>query len=260
MGFLKSLLGDPSVERSFSREWIGRTGGAPRKTELAVAILNRLAADSLAQAEAFGSPISPDDLAEPGAVLDEILSRERSLSASVARDLGLLYQGFGCLGVNRERSLASVGLAPNGGEVPHVPKAAADLADAAIAIAEHFNDGGPTPRSREAYSRMFTEQAETEGYRRVGQIACWLALAIGRLRAAGDLDGDFPLFNSAKADPVPMLEPGWYPNPLNAGDTSRGDAQIERFWDGSDWTSRVRTREGRGWRETEVTLFQVMSN
>jgi hypothetical protein len=53
---------------------------------------------------------------------------------------------------------------------------------------------------------------------------------------------------------------GWYPNPVNAGDTSDNNASIERWWDGADWTDRVRIRDGRRWNEIEVPLFTPPSN
>jgi hypothetical protein len=40
-----------------------------------------------------------------------------------------------------------------------------------------------------------------------------------------------------------MHHPGWYPNPLNAGEIFNDEAEIERYWDAADWT-RVRVRRG----------------
>jgi hypothetical protein len=255
--FSKSRVADPPGERSFSRQWIARTNDQPRKTELALAVLNQMRADPLCSPDAFGSQVGPDDLGGPLALFGELLGRERSLTAAVTRDLALVYQSCGGLGIYRDRALSSVGL--SNGSTSAAP-AAASLADTAMAIAEHFEEPGPTVRSQKPYEWMFLAQAEPDGHRQVAQIACWLAIVLNRLYVTGTFEGQLPLFSPMFATPESMDEPGWYPNPLNAGDTSNGEAEIERYWDVADWTSRVRVRRGRRWEEVELSMFRPMSN
>jgi hypothetical protein len=57
-----------------------------------------------------------------------------------------------------------------------------------------------------------------------------------------------------------MESVGWYPNPVNPGDTAMGDASVERWWNGDDWTDRVRFRDGRRWTQAEVSLFTTPGN
>jgi hypothetical protein len=52
-----------------------------------------------------------------------------------------------------------------------------------------------------------------------------------------------------------MTGVGWYPNPQNTGEISGDDVQFERWWNGNDWTDRVRMRQGRGWQEAQMSMF-----
>jgi hypothetical protein len=68
----------------------------------------------------------------------------------------------------------------------------------------------------------------------------WAAVAMVRSGAwaAGSMR-DVP-------EPGLLEEPGWYIEPLFA--------KSERFWDGEDWTRRVRAQSGRRWVEVEIPL------
>lgn len=66
-------------------------------------------------------------------------------------------------------------------------------------------------------------------------IIAWSAAAMWRIEAAQRLVQGIP-------EPERMDEPGWYTEPLFA--------KAERYWDGRDWTSRVRTSAG----EPEIVL------
>jgi hypothetical protein len=67
----------------------------------------------------------------------------------------------------------------------------------------------------------------------------WAAIALLRLEVAQELFSQVP-------EPDALPGPGWFTEPLF------GKAQ--RYWDGSDWTSRCRVQEGRQYREAEVPL------
>lgn len=68
----------------------------------------------------------------------------------------------------------------------------------------------------------------------------WIAVAMVRSGAwqSGAMQ-DMP-------EPNLLDQPGWYIEPLFA--------KGERYWDGTDWTSRVRARSGRDWVEVQVPL------
>ena len=66
-------------------------------------------------------------------------------------------------------------------------------------------------------------------------IIAWSAAAMWRIEAAQRLVQGIP-------EPERLDEPGWYTEPLFA--------KAERYWDGRDWTSRVRTSAG----EPEIVL------
>jgi hypothetical protein len=51
---------------------------------------------------------------------------------------------------------------------------------------------------------------------------------------------------SKMPEPGLLEEPGWYADPLFA--------RCERYWTGDDWTGRVRFKNGRAWKETNMPL------
>ena len=67
----------------------------------------------------------------------------------------------------------------------------------------------------------------------------WSAIALLRLGVAHQLFPQVP-------EPDALPKPGWYTEPLFA--------KSERFWDGSDWTSRCRVRDGGRFNEIDVPL------
>ena len=67
----------------------------------------------------------------------------------------------------------------------------------------------------------------------------WSAIALLRLEVAQQVLGQVP-------EPDALAAPGWYTEPVFA--------KSERYWDGSDWTSRCRVQDGRQFQETSVPL------
>jgi hypothetical protein len=66
----------------------------------------------------------------------------------------------------------------------------------------------------------------------------WVAVALSRTQTGRQL-WELP-------EPGLLEYPGWYADPLWA--------KAERFWDGQDWTARVRVRDGRRWTEATQAL------
>lgn len=110
------------------------------------------------------------------------------------------------------------------------------------------------PRRRRFYTNLYTGEGgeDVEGF--AYELIAWIAAVIGRLHAVGLIESPGPVFDPMYRQ-VPRLErAGWYPNPPKFGDTSTGDAQVQRFWDGAQWTSRIRVRQYDSWQEHEHSL------
>ena len=94
------------------------------------------------------------------------------------------------------------------------------------------------------YSRMSVTDVNADPRCRIPKAAAldciaWSAVALLRLGVAHQ-------FFSRVPEPDALSESGWYTEPLFA--------KSERFWDGSDWTARCRTKDGRRFIETNIPL------
>jgi hypothetical protein len=141
---------------------------------------------------------------------------------------------------------------------------AANATQNALAIARTIQDrsqgGAAAPADLAIYSAHFEDPSE-QAHERAIDVATWSAVVTARLRTAGPLAGEgIAAFNPNARSIATMSAIGWYPNPINAGDTSGGDAQIERWWDGTDWTDRVRHRSGRTWQEVRSSMYTTPNN
>jgi hypothetical protein len=57
-----------------------------------------------------------------------------------------------------------------------------------------------------------------------------------------------------------MTTADWYPNPYQMGEIRAGEATWQRYWNGADWTDRIRTRGLSGWQEQTKSLFEAPPN
>jgi hypothetical protein len=242
-----------SQEPSFSRVWISETGGRPRKLELAVATIARMASDPVGGAAAWGESLDGGGLRAAGDLLRDAVRQDRSLVRHVSRDLIVLFEANGGIGSNEALALGSVGLDPS-----MVRDAAAEARAVARAIRarREGNTGGPNDLA--IYRDLF-EDASDLGDERAIRIGAWSALVVARMASTDRLPNGALFLEPGMHFIWPMEVAGWYPNPVNAGDTG-GDASIERWWDGEDWTDRARIRDGRRWQEAEVSLLKMPSN
>lgn len=252
-------------EPSYSRAWIGQNGPGERKVSIALAILNRMLDEPAAAAAVWGQPL--DDHAFEGArlVAAAALTQDRSLARHVARDLTLFFETLGGLAVHQTAALAAIGINdPSGLHAAGAGSRAVNAGQNALAIArtirDRFQGGAAAPADLAIYAVHF-EDPSNLAHERAIDVAAWSAVVTARLRTAGPLQGaGIAAFNPNARNLATMSAIGWYPNPVNAGDTSGGDAQIERWWDGTDWTDRVRHRSGRTWQEVRSSMYTTPSN
>jgi hypothetical protein len=235
-----------------------------RKNELGLHVINRLTREPVGAAAAWGLPFDGEALEATSSVVGESLRQDRSLAGRVARDIALLFASFGGIAVNREAALESVGLTDAAldddlSADPIGRRSAIETVSVARTIESRSNGGDGSPADVELY-RGLHEDRSPAGYDRALTIASWGGLVTARMWTSGRLPEDVPAFSSRWDSIGRMEDAGWYPNPINAGDTSSGDAEIERWWDGGDWTDRVRIREGRGWDEHQMSVFITPQN
>ncbi|HWA54254.1 MAG TPA: DUF2510 domain-containing protein [Solirubrobacterales bacterium] len=231
-----------------------------RKNEIALHIVNRLAVGPVGAAASWGLPLEGESLVAARGTAQEALVQDRSLAGRVARDVALLFASFGGLVGNRAPALESVGL----NDAALTPGSAAQqAANETISVArtiEARREGGDgSPGDVVLYDQLHEDRSQA-GYDRALEIAAWGGTVTARMYTSGRLSGDLPAFSPRWAGLGQMHEVGWYPNPINAGDTSSGEAEIERWWDGTDWTDRLRIREGRRWTEHQMPIFIAPEN
>lgn len=86
------------------------------------------------------------------------------------------------------------------------------------------------------------------------EIIAWEAIAVGRLMNTGRIRSGMVTMGPAYQTVPAMEVAGWYPNPQKLGGIIDGDAVLQRYWDGTNWTSKMRKRDGRRWIEGKVSL------
>lgn len=269
MGFLKDLMASPAPEPDHSRAWLAHHGTLSRKLQVGWGVLNRIVRHPLAESAAIGRPIADDDLTALAMIVHAGLEQDRSLAAHVARDQALQFEAFGGLTIHADALLRGVGMPTDIGSMParssslRVPafQATVDALAMARVVARRYDEQEPEPADLAVYDQLFTTDDE-HTYQRAIRIAAWSCLALGRLRSGGHLGShaDAPAFSAGHVDIPRMDAPGWYPNPVNAGDTSHGTAPVQRFWDGSDWTERWRVDRGRSWETSRSSMFVAPTN
>jgi Protein of unknown function (DUF2510) len=263
MGLFSRNSESRAAETSYSREWLSRTNGRPRKVELAVAVIARMAQGPLGSASAWGGGLDGGGLTAAAALLDDAIQQDRSLVGHVARDLVLLFEANGGIAANRGASLESVGLASSSAfeDAPGSPSehAAKEATAIARAIRSRREGGEATPPDLTVYRALFEDGSDL-GYQRAIGIGAWSGSVVARLATAGRLSNGALFLEPGMDYVMPMEQAGWFPNPVNPGETSSGEASIERWWDGGDWTDRVRIREGRRWQAVQASLLSLPSN
>lgn len=249
-------------EPSYSRAWLAQNGDLARKVRVSIAVIARLAQQPVADTSSWGRSLDDGDLAIAQRTLEEAVRQDRSLARHIARDLTLFFEANGGIAVNEVAAFESVGLdpAPSPGTMSGPAQRIAAQVLAVARTIQARSQGAETAPSDLAVYRALYEDRSNEGHDRAIDIGAWSAVVVARLATANRLP-NAALFLEPGSDFIGQMEGvGWYPNPVNHGGTAIGDASIERWWDGSDWTDRVRYRDGRNWIETEVSLFTTPNN
>lgn len=263
MGLFSKRSEVGGTEASYSRGWLAGTYGRPRKLELSIAYIARLAQGPLGNSSSWGEGLDEGELKTAAELMHDVIQQDRSLVGHVSRDLVLFFEVNGGIAANRDASLESVGLEPSSAfeDAPGSPSehAATEAAAIARAIRARSKGGEAEGEALTIYRALFEDRSDL-GYQRAIGIGAWSGLVVARLASADRLQNG-ALFLEPGMDSIAAMErAGWFPNPVNAGDTSLGDASIERWWDGVDWTDRVRFRDGRRWQAAEVSLRALPSN
>jgi hypothetical protein len=229
-------------------------------------VIKQLTESHVGGAAAWGSAISADGWTSAIAIFDNAVTQDRALARHVARDTALFFESFGGLFIHRADSLAAVGLDDSVALIdplsePDPPTRAAARALAVARTIQARNEGGAGKTADvELYTRLFEDSSEA-GYELAREVAAWSGTVVARLRTSGRLPGDaIPVFAAGAEKFGRMTEAGWYPNPVNAGQIVGGEPELERWWNGSDWTPRLRIRDGRRWAEHSLTLLQAPKN
>jgi Protein of unknown function (DUF2510) len=273
MGFLKDMMSGSGGAASLSRSYLQAVPTAPngkpigRKTGLYNDCFDDIAALPVAAAERFGRPVT--DIFELGPATDvvrSVMEDDKAMHAWVAREglvmLDVLLENMpGRWDENLEVAMASVGLVAGPvlrddlvAEMPsEVQERAVGLASATLQMFWVV----ARPQADRAIDRRYYEHAfsSSDGRTRetVYDITAWTAVVMARLihsRRAPAL----PIFGLGNGGMPVMTEAGWYPNPYNFGEVAGGDATFQRFWDGADWTDRIRLKSGGRWNEQRHSL------
>jgi hypothetical protein len=262
-----------STTATAGREYLRRANGYLRKSVIALACLNRVMTLPVADITSYGRPLANSLGLRPASdAVRDILFQDRSMAAWVARDSLVAFDALlGTMHVSLadalETAMSAAGLRPG----PVIdPSQAHDLSAAAQAevrtlanrvilmfFAFERTDG------RRGGDRTFYELLFATRSRRAAAIAheitAWVGAVLGRLRGAGALPE--PRWMSPEFRTVPeMTSASWYPNPYLMGEILGGEATWQRYWDGTDWTDRVRLRHLTGWREETKSLFEAPPN
>jgi hypothetical protein len=254
-------------------EYLRRSRGHLRKSVIAFACVNQVMALPAADAELFGQPIAgPLGLRPAAAVVHGILRQDRSMAAWAARDCVVLLDALlRSMGGSRadavDTMLAAAGLrhgpAIDPVQVAGLPfRVRAEVLRLARRVRAMFfglqcadSHCGP---DRAFYQRLFAARSMSAALL-AHDIAAWAGIVTGRLLHTGYLD-EMPWMSPEFSSVPAMSAPGWYPNPFQMGEIVLGEASCQRFWDGADWTDRVRVRGQQGWCECTKSMYEAPPN
>jgi hypothetical protein len=124
---------------------------------------------------------------------------------------------------------------------------AESLANVAFSVFRAFTLGqDASPAERRLYVELHTGASDKDVEALAYDIIGWTAIGLGRLSNTIRIRSS-----------LPTADPG-YPNPQRTGDIVDGNATIQRYWDGVNWTDQVRMREGRGgWKSITGSLNEA---
>jgi hypothetical protein len=274
VGFFRTVgSADPDEERIRAYVADGRVG-FPREDLLFSAAVLRVAETPVAAANRVGTPLTGTDLVATSEVIRTLMVQDRDLSAKIvrkaARMVSAVVSGMpGDFGRNFGAAFATMGIdVGDGAGIAKLTAGSADrLADSerepAQALAELVTVlvvmlAQPSEQQRahpgwsfysDLYSGASGEDVEGLAY----DLIAWIAVMVARLLNKGQI-APTPVFSSDRKRVPRLTEPGWYPAPNKKTELVDGVAPVQRYWDGSSWTDRIRIRDGRDWQIASVPL------
>jgi len=273
---------EPIVERAASehetsRQYLAAAPPGPRANNLASACALQIKETALAHPSRFGELATVAALTPTTEIVRSVMAQDRDLSAWIVRKSAVLMDSVfqigmaGNVGEKLDASLAAVGLEFNEGvsvreEAPELSSVDRDgatgLGTSALGLLAVVTSPASAwqPDERRFYENLFTgangEDVEELAY----TITAWVSVVLGRLLNTNRVKAGLPFFDPIYRDVPSMPRSGWFPNPAKQGDVSSGDAEFQRYWDGGQWTSRVRIRQGQNWSEHQLSLHDPPSD
>jgi hypothetical protein len=280
MGLFKKLreAAEP-VSLSPSQRYLQIAPDGQRKNALARACIGRIAGLSVCDASQFGRPVADTyGLSDAATAVRDVLRQDRSMYAWLARDMMvsldvvlelMMEEGRGTWGENLDSAMMTIGLEPG----PQLRKGlerelASDVQERVIGLASYglkifWNIAQPDRKELERDGALYKHLFESTDERTeltAHDVAAWSGVIIGRLHGVGCVPASVPWFDRDGAIVPALEESAWYPNPYNRGNIENGDATFQRYWDGRDWTDRIRMRVDGSWNEELHSLRTVPNN
>jgi uncharacterized protein DUF2510 len=259
-------------EDETSRRYLAVAPPGPRTEVLAASCMHHVRETPISATEQFGEPLTMSSLAPTSDLVRNLMSHDRDLSGWIARKSMIQLNGTcsqfmrGTVSQNFDLAFGSVGLEV--GEAVSVKAslaatwsgfdvdAATALANVAIAVlnAAVSSPADPRPAGQDLYEDLYTgasgSDVESLGY----DVIAWGSVVLARLVNADHVTPNLPILPPIYRDAPLMQGAGWYPNPGKYGGLVFGDAAIQRYWNGDQWTDRVRVRQGKRWETLSNSL------
>lgn len=226
-------------------------GAMARRSRMMAAAIRLLGDDKLAQPDAIGTPVGDDHgMAELVERLRPLFAKEPSLPRWVALRGALLFLDMAYPTEPQWRNaLLAMGLRvepdPYSGESRTVPvdRSGAMTPNQKSSLVGLYASLEFKLRDYEKIAALPLSQVLANPMWRINHLIAleyiaWTAIVMLRTGTAARI-WDMP-------EPGQLEEVGWYADPVFG--------QSERYWDGRDWTSRVRVKEGRRWVESTIDL------
>jgi Protein of unknown function (DUF2510) len=230
--------GEPSVRPSRSISGKRMTvpediGTLPRRARLMAAAVLKVQSLPMAQPAAYGNPLGDGHgLEEVVAAIRPLFDKERSLTRWVAIRGALLFLDMACeQATMKAEILAAMGLRWGGERVELTPGPAPlppQLTDNVIGV---FSSLSMRLDDYATVSKMSVDDVNADPFWKAVNEAIaldYIAWTSSALCRVGWLDTPLQM-----PEPGSLETPGWYADPLWA--------KAERFWDGTDWTARMRS-------------------
>jgi Protein of unknown function (DUF2510) len=258
-------------EPSHSARYLQNAPPGTRADHLTAAATLQARELPVAAADKYGDLLTVAALAPASERVAQMMAKDRDLSAWIARKsavalASMLQSGMaGTFEENLDEAFASAGLeiaervrSRNGAAaLPEIEREAAEALGVAVLGLLKIVTSNPSqwePSDRAWYESLYTgaDGQDVEGF--AYELIAWSSVVVSRLLNSNRLDQSLPMLQPAYREPPAFLGAGWYPNPPKHGQVFRGEAQIQRYWDGDRWTDRVRMSDGRSARELTHSL------